>query len=174
MGPDAGLGVFGSANMGILTAIAAESLGADVTIVEISDARRKQAADVPGLTIVSSDQFNEQNTPAQIDIAIDCSGSAKAVSQAIRALGKGGNLVILSLVKDSQGIAIPLAEITCREIDIRGAWLNPGTFAAAITLASKHAAQLQAITTRLFDLTDVVEAFACAASQQVHKVIVRA
>jgi len=165
--------VFGAGTMGILTAMAADSYGADATIVELSEERIRQSSGIPGLKIISSSRFNDQVKSEPIEIVIDCSGSAEALSQGIRSLRKGGRLILLSLVKNTTGTAMPLSEITNKELEIRGTWLNPCAFPEAITLVTKHAAALDALTTRVFALTDVAEAFACAASREVQKVVVR-
>jgi L-iditol 2-dehydrogenase len=172
VGPKSRVAILGAGNMGILTAIVADSLGADVILTETSDQRRKLAMAVPGLTTVPAIEFERHVRRDPIDIAIDCCGNAEAAVQAIAALTKGGRLILLALMNNPDRIAIPLAEVTSKEIDIRGTWLNPGAFGEAIDLAAERAAQLRAITTRQFELADVESAFSCAASQQVHKVIV--
>ena len=64
-------------------------------------------------------------------------------------------------------------EITLKELELKGVWLNPHTFEDAIQLALKHRETLEALQTEVFPLDDVAAAFARAAKPNVNKVLVK-
>ena len=58
-------------------------------------------------------------------------------------------------------------------MDIRGAWLNPGTFPEALKLVSRMANRLARLQTRSFSLDEMPEALLCAQRPEVNKVFIR-
>ena len=163
--------VFGAGALGLLTVLALGSTVAGVTVVEPSEARRRGAAAVPGVTAVSPREFEDGGE--RMDRAVDCSGAATAVSQAIRLLRKGGRLVLAGVAPGDAGADIPLGTISRKELDVMGTWLNPGTFAEAIELAARSVGVLSQLATKTFPLENVAAAFEQARSTEQHKVLVR-
>jgi threonine dehydrogenase-like Zn-dependent dehydrogenase len=95
------------------------------------------------------------------------------VAQAIRSLSKAGRLVLAGLLGGTAGTDIPLAEVTTKELEIAGAWLNPGTFADALEMVGQMGDILSGLDTAVFSLGDVAEAFELAARPDAPKVLVR-
>jgi len=160
--------VFGAGMMGILIGLVVKAKVGQLTFVEPDRQRREQAArlfDTPAL--------RPEEVDGDFDLAIDCSGSVQAVCQAITVLRKTGQLVLAGVVSSSQAVAVPLAEITRKELRIEGAWLNPHTFMEAIHLAVAHMDFLKKLTTATFGLADVAAAFEAASEQQVNRVLVK-
>jgi len=165
--------VFGAGMLGILTTLILKDPKREVILIEPNDTRRDQARALLGVRALTPEQLTSSEWLNTIDAAIDCSGRIEAVSQGIRALGKGGRLVLAGLVGNPKDAALPLVEITVKELELKGVWLNPHTFEDAIQLALKHRETLEALQTEVFPLDDVAAAFARAAKPNVNKVLVK-
>ena len=127
--------IFGAGLMGFLTGLALRSSGADIVCVEPSENRRRRASDLLGLNAISPEELTKSLPNGEIDVAIDCSGSGHAVAQAVRVLAKAGRLILGGIVMNPGDADISFIEMTTKELLVRGVWLNPDTFAAAIHLA---------------------------------------
>jgi len=166
--------VFGAGTMGLLTALVLKSCGADVFFIEPIETRREQVAALLESRAMTSQQLSESDLAGKVDIAVDCSGRAEAVSQAVAVLRKAGQLVLSGVMTDRHDAdGLRLSEIIRKELVIRGAWLNPNTFDDAIRLAVEHKEILQGIKTGIFALDDIEMAFEKASSRDVVKVLVR-
>ena len=160
--------IFGAGLTGFLTGMVLASAGADVVLVEPAERRRRRAAELLDLPVVAA------GAPAgEIDAAVDCSGSGHAVAEAVRALRKAGRLILAGLVASPDGAGISLIDVTTKELEIKGAWLNPNTFDRAIETAAASKDVLQNLETETFSLDDVKAAFVRAASPDAPKVLVR-
>jgi 2-desacetyl-2-hydroxyethyl bacteriochlorophyllide A dehydrogenase len=165
--------VFGAGMLGILTVLILNDRTREVILIEPNDTRRDQARVLLGVPALTPEQLTSSEWFDTLDAAIDCSGRIEAVSQAIRALGKAGRLVLAGLVGNPQDAALPLVEITSKELELMGVWLNPHTFEDAIPLALKHRETLEALRTEMFPLNNIAAAFARAAKPNVNKVFVK-
>ena len=167
--PGENVAVFGAGTMGFLTALLLRDSGARLCVVEPAAARRMAVGALLGLPAMTPEDL-----PAgDLDVAIDFSGAAAAIEQAVRSLAKAGRLVMAGLVHDTDVSRLPLLDVTAKELSISGAWLNPAPFEDAIQAAVSHRDILAQFNTEVFALDDVVEAFVRAASPDVHRVLVR-
>jgi len=165
--------VFGAGMLGLLTALALKASGCTTTVVEPAEWRRKRVSDLLNVSAVSPDRLPDSTPAGTFDAAIECSGRSAAVAQAIRTLRKGGRLVLVGMVVDPGAAAVPLIDVTRRELDVAGAWLNPHTFGDAIRLAVEHRRMLEGLTVEAFRLNDIAAAFERARSPEVNRVLVR-
>jgi L-iditol 2-dehydrogenase len=172
MEPGERVAVFGAGTMGLLTGMILNTVGCRLTVVEPAQVRRGQAAELYGARALTPAELAGRSLTHGFDAAIDCSGRVEAVAQAIEVLRKGGRLVLLGLVAHPAGSLI-LLDVTRKELEIRGSWLNPYTFPEAIELADDHQDVLRALSTEVFALDDIVAAFQRAATLAVNRVIVR-
>lgn len=174
--------VFGAGVMGVLTAILLSRACHQLVVIE-PDARRRGAV---GRLLAASPATSEEPTCREVsarspeelpdsvpdggfDVAIECSGRAAAVAQAIRVLAKAGRLTMAGMVTDTAEGGLPLLDITTKELQVRGAWLNPVPFGAAIQAALRHQSLLARLDTAFFRLEEIVSAFERAAEGGVHR-----
>jgi 2-desacetyl-2-hydroxyethyl bacteriochlorophyllide A dehydrogenase len=167
------LAVFGAGMLGILTALALKKSDCEVVLIEPNDTRRGRARTLLGVPALTTEELTSSEWFNTIDAAIDCSGRLEAVSQAIRALAKGGRLVLAGLVGTPQNAPLPLVEVTMKQLELVGVWLYPDTFQEAIQLVLKHRETLEALRTEVFSLDDIEAAFARATKPDVNKVLVK-
>ena len=171
--------IFGAGILGILTGLALRSADCDCVFIEPSEERRRIAADLLNVPCLDPQQLNDANSAVRFDAAIDCSGKAQAISQAIRALAKAGRLVVLGLVTDALDYGLPLLDVTMKEVELTGAWLNPNSFEEALRRSRQNTAILEALKTEEFSLADIKAAFqralfiSTSTKKDVHKVLVR-
>jgi len=173
--PKAGetVAVFGLGTMGILTGIALQSSGAKSVFVETAESRRKMFKDILATSSLSPQELADSPLAGRLDAAIDCSGNPKAVALATRLLRKAGRLVLSGLAVNADQTTIPLIDITTKELEIKGAYLNPNTFEEAIQLAVEQKSVLYALKTECYALNDIAKAFERASCPEIHKVIVK-
>ena len=117
--------IFGAGVMGFLTGVLVKSSGAEIIFVEPARKRRQRIESLLNLQVMSPEMLAKSAFVDNLDIAIDCSGSAHAVAQAIKILQKGGRLVLSGLVMNPKSADISFLEITTKELEILGVWLNP-------------------------------------------------
>ena len=129
--------VFGAGMLGILTVLILKDPAREVILIEPNDTRRDQARVLLGVPALTPEELTSSEWFNTLDAAIDCSGRIEAVSQALRSLGKTGRLVLAGLVGNPQDAVLPLVEVTLKELELVGAWLNPHTFEDAIPLVSE-------------------------------------
>jgi L-iditol 2-dehydrogenase len=164
--------IFGAGTMGLLTGMILIATGCDLAVVEPAPGRREQAARLLGARVLTPEDLSRRGPAYEFEAAIDCSGHVEAVSQAIEVLRARGRLVLFGLVVQPGG-GVPLLDVTRKELEIRGSWLNPHTFQDAINLANDQQGVLGGLTTEVFALGDVAAAFERAASLAVNRVLVR-
>jgi len=165
--------VFGAGQMGFLTGLVLKSLGFEPVLVEPCEQRRARVERLLGLRAMTPSELDGSELVGEIPVAIDCSGSLPAVGQAIRVLRKAGRFVLAGLVGGHENGVIPLMEITVKELEVKGAWLNPDTFSAAIDLAAVWQDALDGLETELFTLEEAQGAFVRASTPDAPRILVK-
>lgn len=166
------LGIFGAGCMGLLTGLVLSPRKCKIVYIEPVAARRKQASQLLYVPAISP-ELADSKIVGKLDVAIDCSGSAEAVSKAVGALRKAGRLVLAGLVTNTAGVELPLMEVTTKELQIKGAWLNPNVFKNAIRQVVKYKEILRSFRIKIFGLDDIAEAFRQASSRNMDKILIR-
>ena len=135
--------------------------------------RAKLIYELLGAKVYSPEQIQGCGLAGEVDVAIDCSGNINAIRQAVDILRKAGQLVMSGLVMDTKEVDIRLIEVTTKELQIKGVWLNPNTFDEAISMTVKYKKILGKLKTQELRLEDISEAFERALTTDVIKVLVR-
>ena len=165
--------IFGAGTLGLLTGLALEQTSCELLVVEPLASRRDQAEALLGCRAIEPRDLEPSHGPDAFDICVDCSGRAEAVRQAFTVLPKAGRLVLAGLASQGEEIGIPLAEVTRKELDLRGAWLNPHTFSEALRLAEQLRERLDTIPWEVLPLDRVRHAFERAATREGGRVLVK-
>lgn len=159
--------------MGLLTGIILKSLDCEMFFIELLALRRRQLSELLDVAAFSPEEFIASDIAGTLDIAIDCSGSAKAVSMAIEMLRKAGRLVLAGLIMSTKETNIPLNDVATKELQINGVWLNPDVFKKAIELVFEHKEILSLLRTEVYELKNIGEAFRHRAKTGTDKIIIR-
>ena len=184
--PNSPIYVSGAGTMGTLVTMILLTRDRRVVLTEVSGVRRELAGRV---FLEAGDRLDLQNfagdtsgppragqppvgqSPAEPpDLVFECSGSGSALVQAMQWTRKAGRIVTLGLIIGK--MEFPAELITRKELDLRGAWLNPDTFEEAIRFAEVNRKTLSRFNTRTFRLSEIKAAFSRAAEPDCHKVLV--
>jgi threonine 3-dehydrogenase len=107
-----------------------------------------------------------------IDVAIDASGSAQAIADALAAVATGGQLILTGIPEGA--VALDLARhVLLREVTISGLYGRclDATWLATERLMTSPRFDVSPIITHRFALEDYAAAFACARSGEAGKVV---
>jgi len=104
-------------------------------------------------------QFNK----GYFDIAIECSGSVKGISDSINCLKPKGTLIQLGLGGD---VLIPLVSVTTKELNLRGSFRFHLEFELAVNMMKKKLINVNPLITHKLDFKSAKEAFELAMNNE--------
>jgi L-iditol 2-dehydrogenase len=161
-----GVAVLGSGPVGLMCVVAARMAGAARIVVIDPDLRRLDVAQSLGADAVftSSAQASEPGAGGAPEIVLECSGSAEAAAAAISLVRPGGTVVITGV--GPIDATLPLAEMSMKEIDVRGHFRYANTWPVAISLLDRLRPQLATLVTHRFPLEEAEQAFVQAATRR--------
>ena len=97
------------------------------------------------------------------DIAIECSGSEKGISDSINCLKPKGTLIQLGLGGD---VLIPLVSVTTKELNLRGSFRFHLEFELAVNMMKKKLINVNPLITHKLDFKSAKEAFELAMNNE--------
>ena len=157
--------VTGCGPIGLLAILAARRAGAaQIIAVDITDTSlamaAKVGADVTLNTMTNPHALADYATgKGSLDVLFECSGAAPALAGAIPALRPRGVIVQLGLSGD---MALPMMQITAKELELRGSFRFHEEFAVAVQLMSAGLIDVKPLLTHTFPLTEFQTAFETA------------
>ncbi len=141
--------VMGAGPVGVLTALVAESQGAEVCLRDIR-ADRVESARTMGLQADLIDAGSESS----YDVAIDCSGAEAALTWAIGHLKRGGRLVLVGL-GDEASMQLNGMAIATRGLSVQGIFRYANTYPAALHVIRTHRSRLAPLLARRINLAEL-------------------
>lgn len=160
--------VTGCGPIGVLTILAARRAGAaEIIACDIADSvldfARAAGADV----VLNTGSDPEALAPytggkGQIDVLFECSGAEAALRAAIPSLRPRGRIVQLGLSGD---MALPMMQITAKELSLAGSFRFHPEFALAVDLMRKGLIDTRPLLTHSFPLEQFETAFDTAADR---------
>ena len=160
--------VTGCGPIGVLAIMAARRAGAaEIIATDLSDytlsVARACGADLGLNTKTDPDALAPFSAgKGRIDVHLECSGAAAALTAGVTVLRPGGTLVQLGMGGD---MTVPMQSITAKEITLRGSFRFHPEFSTAVTLMQKGLIDVDPLITHSFDLKDVVAAFEMASDR---------
>jgi threonine 3-dehydrogenase len=167
--------VTGCGPIGLMCIAVARRLGAKIIVAADFSVERLELAKKLGASMVVNP--SEQAVLAserRIDVAIDASGSARAIAEALASVVTGGHLVLAGMPEAE--VSLDLARhVVLREVSISGVYgrLIDGTWHSVQRLLTTGDFDLSPLITHEFALADFEAAFACARSGKAGKVVFR-
>ncbi len=155
--------VVGGGPVGVLIALVARSVGAQVRVVEVSASRRRIAED---LGLMTWDPASEDvvalvaqwTGDAGADVAFEVSGAAAGVETAVDVLGVRGRLCQVAIHPKPR--EVNLHRFFWREITLVGARLySRSDFEQAVALLTDGTVPAQRLISRVVPLADAADAF---------------
>ena len=101
----------------------------------------------------------KKSNKGYFDIAIECSGSAQGISDAINCLKPKGTMIQLGLGGD---VLIPLVSVTTKELNLRGSFRFHAEFELAVNMMKKKLINVNPLITHKVDFNSAKEAFELA------------
>ena len=157
--------ITGSGPIGTLCVAAARRAGAEEIIVtDISTNALTFSNSVGADKVINvleeHDKLkNYQSNKGYFDIAIECSGSAQGISDAINCLKPKGTMIQLGLGGD---VSIPLVSVTTKELNLRGSFRFHSEFELAVNMMKKKLINVNPLSTHKLDFKSAKEAFELA------------
>jgi 2-desacetyl-2-hydroxyethyl bacteriochlorophyllide A dehydrogenase len=150
--------VVGAGPVGLLMALVARAIGADVTVVELSEYRRGIAEEF-GLRAVAPDAFADSVDPDEDpDVAFEVTGVGPGLETAYRALTPGGRLVVVGIHPEPR--PIDLQSLFQREVEIIGARLyTREDFEEAVELVASGRIDPTALISEVVNMEAAGDAF---------------
>lgn len=155
--------VIGGGPVGLLVALVARTVGADVVIVEVNPYRRNVAASLglrtldPATVDVAAFVADWTNT-AGVDAAFEVSGTEAGVETAIQGLRVRGRLIVVGI--HPRPALVNLHRVFWRELSIHGARVyERSDFERAVILIATGAVPVQPLISTVVPLARVAEAF---------------
>jgi threonine dehydrogenase-like Zn-dependent dehydrogenase len=105
----------------------------------------------------------------EVDVVLECSGSAAATSTALKLLAPGGVLVVVGAGPDP---GLDSATILLKEITVRGSYIYTDEFDRAIELLAAREIAVADLTTVISPLTDALTAFDALRAGRVMKALI--
>jgi len=154
--------ITGSGPIGLVAAQSARAFGAsEIVVTDVNADRLAVAAEVGATAVVDVSSRSLADTGYEPDVLLECSGVARATGEAIRQVGRAGRVVLIGMGGDE--LALPLAHVQGRELELTGTFRYANTWPAAIDLAAGGAVDLDRLVTHRFALGEVEQALTVAA-----------
>ena len=142
--------ITGSGPIGTLCVLSARRAGAEeIVVTDISDNALSFSNAVGADKIINTmknyDELEQfQTGKGSFDVAIECSGSASGINDAIKSLKPKGTLVQLGLGGD---ILMPLVAVTTKELNIKGSFRFHSEFELAVKMMQKKLIDVNSLIT---------------------------
>ena len=148
--------VTGAGPIGLIAAQTARAYGATEVAVTDVNPHRLQLATELGLRAVNVAEASLAEMGDEADVLLECSGNARATSDAVRTLARAGRVVLVGMGSDE--LVLPLSYVQDRELVLTGAFRYANTWPIAIELAASGRVELDRMVTGHFGLADVEDA----------------
>jgi threonine dehydrogenase-like Zn-dependent dehydrogenase len=139
---------------------------ARIVLMEPAAQRAEFAADSHAVSIAAADA---DASGLEVDVVLECSGSAAATSTALKLLAPGGILVVVGAGPDP---GLDSATILLKEITVRGSYIYTDEFDRAIDLLAARQIAVADLTTVISPLSDALTAFDALRAGRVMKALI--
>ena len=163
--PDERVLVLGAGTIGLCAALVARDRAAEVAITA-RHPHQIAAAEQLGVTVLPEAEAGAWGKERRPDVVVESvGGSADTLSEALRAVGRGGRIVVLGTFGRSQ--PVDMQRLMMKEVALLGSFCYGGglrepEFATAARLTGRWSAELSALTTHQVPLSAVGDAFTTA------------
>ncbi len=177
--PGMSVGVFGCGVIGLSVIQVAREAGAtSIFATELpSLAHRIRSARSFGATVfearggLEAEEILGATAERGVDVAFEAAGDPEAVEAAVAAVKPGGCLILIGLPSEDR-IAFTASVARRKDLTIRVQHRMKNTYPRTIELVKNRRVKIDSLVTHHFPLTDVEQAFACAAKREGIKVVV--
>ena len=161
--------ITGSGPIGTLCVLSTRRAGAEeIVVTDISDNALSFSNAVGADKIINTmknyDELEQfQTGKGSFDVAIECSGSASGINDAIKSLKPKGTLVQLGLGGD---ILMPLVAVTTKELNIKGSFRFHSEFELAVKMMQKKLIDVNSLITHKIPFENAKQGFSVALDEK--------
>jgi len=161
--------ITGSGPIGTLCVLSARRAGAEkIVVTDISNNAlgfsKTSGADEIINTLTNYNELEQyQIGKGSFDVAIECSGSASGINDAIKSLKPKGTLIQLGLGGD---ILMPLVTVTTKELNIKGSFRFHSEFELAVKLMQKKLIDVNPLITHKIPFENAKQGFCIALDEK--------
>jgi L-idonate 5-dehydrogenase len=161
--------ITGSGPIGTLCVLSARRAGAEkIVVTDISNNAlgfsKTSGADEIINTLTNYNELEQfQTGKGSFDVAIECSGSASGINDAIKSLKPKGTLVQLGLGGD---ILMPLVAVTTKELNIKGSFRFHSEFELAVKMMQKKLIDVNSLITHKIPFENAKHGFSIALDEK--------
>ena len=154
--------ITGSGPIGTLSVLSARRAGAkEILVTDISDQALKFSSSVGADKVINTAKNYDQIEKLQVnkgffDLAIECSGSASGINDAIKSLKPKGTLIQLGLGGD---ILMPLVSVTTKELNLKGSFRFHSEFELAVKMMKKKLIDVKPLITHSIPFLNAEKGF---------------
>jgi L-idonate 5-dehydrogenase len=154
--------ITGSGPIGTLSVLSARRAGAkEILVTDISDQALKFSSSVGADKVINTAKNYDQIEKFQVnkgffDLAIECSGSASGINDAIKSLKPKGTLIQLGLGGD---ILMPLVSVTTKELNLKGSFRFHSEFELAVKMMKKKLIDVNPLITHSIPFLNAEKGF---------------
>ena len=141
---------------------------AQILLMEPAPQRAEFATDSHAVPLAADAAEGSAGRP-EVDVVLECSGSAAATSAALKMLAPGGILVVIGAGPDP---GLDSATILLKEITVRGSYIYTDEFDRAIDLLATQQIRVADLTTVISRLPDALTAFDALCAGQIMKALI--
>jgi L-iditol 2-dehydrogenase len=164
LGPGASVAVFGPGLLGLLMVQVARAAGATRVLVVGRGARLRLAAELGSDAVIDYERddpataLREATAGRGVDCVFECSGNPATVPQALASVRRGGTVALLGLTGGAK-VELGVDRLALDEIALLGVRSSPNAYPAMIDLLATGAVSAKPLTTHVYPLARVHEAF---------------
>jgi len=161
--------ITGSGPIGTLCVLSARRAGAEeILVTDISDNALKFSNSVGADKVINTAKNYSQIEKFHVgkgffDIAIECSGSASGINDAIKGLKPKGTLIQLGLGGD---ILMPLVSVTTKELNLKGSFRFHSEFELAVKMMKKELIDVKPLITHSIPFQNAEKGFKIAINEK--------
>ena len=161
--------IIGSGPIGTLGVLSARRAGAEeILVTDISDKALEFSNIVGADKVINTLKNYPQIEKFQVgkgyfDLAIECSGSASGINDAIKCLKPKGTLIQLGLGGD---ILMPLVSVTTKELNIKGSFRFHSEFELAVKMMKKKLIDVKPLITHSIPFQNAEQGFKIAMDEK--------
>ena len=161
--------ITGSGPIGTLCVLSARRAGAEeILVTDISDNALKFSNSVGADKVINTAKNYSQIEKFHVgkgffDIAIECSGSASGINDAIKGLKPKGTLIQLGLGGD---ILMPLVSVTTKELNLKGSFRFHSEFELAVKMMKKELIDVKPLITHSIPFQNAEKGFKIAMNKK--------
>jgi L-iditol 2-dehydrogenase len=157
VGPGARVLVNGAGPIGLLAAQTALAFGASqVVVADVNRNRLRLAGQLGATDTIDVSTTSLAGSGIEPTVLLECSGHPEATATAVSVLAPAGRAVLVGMGADM--LALPLADIQDRELEIAGVFRYANTWPTAVELAAAGRVALDSLVTGHYPLAAVRDA----------------